>query len=296
MKGWTSVAITLLFVGVCTCFSDSYQTVKIPKISPAGAAIVILADIHGVWNKTNITGSMWTITNPAYHWSIELPGGKCGAVAPVTTTSNRHNCVLSTNAGSVDKKGACDGNVISHGELIHTTSDLRANFGLHNNTDGSMSLIAGYITQASLTNLLINDMVSGYGWIIKNGTNNVAAAVAAEGLDNQLVNTKLARTVLAFDNAGSLVMYNIDGNPANTKGLSLHDLADYILSTHPEIVEAINLRGGTEATVVADGATISHCLVKCQNKHGEVPCKNNKWCQADVSAITCVFNGDGSGK
>ena len=131
---------------------------------------------------------------------------------------------------------------------MQTPGALQPSFGVRE--DGS--LVIGYIGPNELTSKKnpLTQLISGVGWLVRNGRNNVRESVSLESQGPSIEETGSlslfaeiisARTAIGFDARGVVKVVQIDGKSYET-GLSLYQFAD-VLIKHG-LVNAINLDGG----------------------------------------------------
>ncbi len=182
-----------------------------------------LDTIFSVHRKRYLIGSIAYVENPYYTLSVLEPSeaGGCTkkffntARSTVSATSSKrlNGCKLAINAGYFSMaNGQCLGDIVSDGQIIQTTSDQNANFGIRH--DGT--LVVGYIPEEEVLNGSFRQLVSGVVWLVRNGSNYVNESMALECSSHQntgrmatFVNVLSARTAIGHDAQGRIVIANV---------------------------------------------------------------------------------------
>jgi len=142
------------------------------------------------------------------------------------------------NAGFFDMRtGACLGNLVSAGRVLQTSTSVNANFGLR--SDGMY--FVGYQQSSDVTRQDFANLIAGVGWIVRNSSSWVDQTVAIEHPTYDWVNMKAPRTAIGHDAAGALLLFEVDGDEPEQKGLSLYEFADLMIQWGA--VNAVNLDG-----------------------------------------------------
>jgi len=97
------------------------------------------------------------------------------------------------------------------------------------------------------------DITNGVPQLIKNG--KIDITWEQEKASKSFVETRHPRTAVAKLKDGKFLMLTVDGRSESSGGLSLYDLADYLLSLGA--VEAMNLDGGGSTTMFLDGKVVN---------------------------------------
>jgi len=189
--------ISAIFI-ICasTSFLSDYDVFPISDPNPNGKARIHLATLLNItWNNTDITGSIWTLDNPAYHFSIYTTEKGCGVEQATSVTARNRNCVLATNGGLFNRStGACIGNLISDSTILHKGQDMNVNFGIKNDSNNGKSLIMGYVNQTDFLKVPFDNLVSGMGWLVRAGNSFLSKSIVYENIEPRIVHKKLART------------------------------------------------------------------------------------------------------
>ena len=174
-------------------------------------------------------GHIATINNPIKTFSVYEPltDGSCTNVKDIRATvaesskAKHRKCLVSTNAGFFDtKNGRCLGNVVSNGKFVQSSNGVQnANFGIKR--DGS--IVVGYLPDDIVwsKNNKSSDflqLVSGVGWLLRDGELYLDQSKKAECADTQETGTierfftvVSGRTAIGHDNQGRVVIAHIDG-------------------------------------------------------------------------------------
>src|SRR5688572_4454673 len=100
----------------------------------------------------------------------------------------------------------------------------------------------------------MTDLIAGVPQLIKNG--KIDITWEQEKASKTFVETRHPRTAVAKLKDGKFLMVTVDGRqPGGSVGMSLYELADYLLSIGA--VDAMNLDGGGSTTMVLDGKVVN---------------------------------------
>lgn len=98
------------------------------------------------------------------------------------------------------------------------------------------------------------DITNGVPQLIKDG--KIDITWEQEKASRSFVETRHPRTAVAKLKDGKFLMITVDGRSESSGGISLYDLADYLLSLGA--VDAMNLDGGGSTTMFLDGKVVNH--------------------------------------
>jgi len=98
------------------------------------------------------------------------------------------------------------------------------------------------------------DIIGGVPQLIKNG--KVDITWEQEKTNLKFVETRHPRTAVAKLKDGKFLMITVDGRSETSGGISLFDLADYLLTLGA--TDAMNLDGGGSTTMYVDGKVVNH--------------------------------------
>ncbi len=148
-----------------------------------------------------------------------------------------------------------DGYVISLGtEFIGLNPGLVSK--LRNGSKEKMEFrVTNSMKRDLLTKLLsLNaDITNGVSQLIKNG--KIDITWEQEKASKSFVETRHPRTAVAKLKDGKFLMITVDGRSESSGGISLQDLAEYLLSLGA--VDAMNLDGGGSTTMFLDGKVVN---------------------------------------
>lgn len=174
--------------------------------------------------KKLVHGHVALINNPLQTLSVLYPQNKMtcnewsGIRQTVSDTAKEGQCIFAINAGFFNTHTAgCLGNIISNGKLIHDSNGIQnANFGIRR--DGS--IVTGYLSEDDVTeseNPFVQ-LVSGVGWLIRNGQIYLNESKKAECADTEetgtierFFNVVSARSAIGHDQEGKIIILTIDG-------------------------------------------------------------------------------------
>jgi exopolysaccharide biosynthesis protein len=100
----------------------------------------------------------------------------------------------------------------------------------------------------------VEDIVGGVPQLIKNG--KVDVTWEQEKTTKSFVETRHPRTAVAKLKDGKFLMITVDGRSESSGGISLNDLAAYLLELGA--TDAMNLDGGGSTTMFLDGHVVNH--------------------------------------
>lgn len=100
----------------------------------------------------------------------------------------------------------------------------------------------------------LDDITNGVPQLIKNG--KIDITWEQEKTTKSFVETRHPRTAVAKLKDGKFLMITVDGRSESSGGMSLYELADYILSLGA--TDAMNLDGGGSTTMYLDGKVVNH--------------------------------------
>jgi len=213
----------------------------------------------------NTEGFLALVNDPmrTFHFMFTMQNGTC-VRALTSETAIASNCLFATNAGpfNMGNGSACLGNIISNGttfQLINDTS--QQSFGL--SYDGMFYM--GYISVEEIAAIGFRELVTGFDWLVRNGT--VYPAPGGE---------IAPRTGIAWNKEGQLMILEVDGVEVTNRGLTLQQFADWFLEIGA--YNALNLDGGGSSTAFYDGRVID--FPTCHDTPME--------CERAVTTITCV--------
>lgn len=187
---------------------------------------------------------------------VVLPNNTCGEVAKTSATSRQHNCDYATNAGFFDiTHHKCIGNVVSDGQVVDLPGSDTAQIGiLQEQGSGNFSFITGYLPQ-DLKGLKFLQLVSGAGWLVRNGKSYVRQARDLNATSG-FVLEKAPRVALGFyAKNSSVLMLELDGEEDINAGPDLFEMAELLVELGVD--SAVNLDGGGSAVTVSKGEVIS---------------------------------------
>jgi len=224
------------------------------------------------YNDTFLYGHRHSITSPNDHFTILEPGGPGGCNKRTMTTVDQTieghgmDCLVAVNGGFFNREsGECLGNLVSNSAVRNSGLKIPS-FGL---TSGAEYMV-GYFD--SLSDYDFVQLISGVVWLVRNGTNNVKAAIETEydGVQGDFdlagfANVTSARTAIGYDTYGRLVLVEVDGK-TKERGINLFDFADFLIEHH-DLVNAINLDGGGSASVYVNQTVTNYPSDLCEESH-----------------------------
>ena len=263
-------------LSAAAALSDDWESVSFPRTSPA-------------LNTTQWTGRFRT-TGRLYNASlatfdpstfqIALPPQGCVKHGATSTTASYAGCLYATNAGFFDfpPKAACEGNLIVNTSIIQFESSVRTNIAVN-----STHVLVGYASNDTVGLVNAVSLVSGLGWLVRNGLSYVDSSREFPAPPPTFVTEWAPRTGAGVTGDGLGLLLTVDGieGTSQAAGASLYEFADLFVQVGAR--HAMNLDGGGSTTAVKCDASRS-CSV--YNK----PHCDDTWavCERAVTSITCV--------
>lgn len=251
-----------------------------------------------------VRGSVFTLHNPIGRFSIHTTKGpgscQVNTRRKPSETAHAHHCHVSTNGGFFNvQDGTCLGNVVEDGLLIQPSRWRTPVFGIL----ASGEAVIGYIGEAFSLNTTseamdisgkqVLQMVSGLIWLVRDGRNNVRAAVEQEdpraqttGSLQYFAEVRSARTALGIDTQGRIILVVVEGK-TGVDGTNLIQLADVLIDLG--VVSAINLDGGGSSIAVSEDILVNAPSDECQD-HTSRSGKHVFLCERAVTTITCFHD------
>jgi len=228
-----------------------------------------------------ITGYLAIVANPLSHFGIlPAPGSRVSGanyrctLHKTSETATTDGCLYATNAGFFNMQtGACLGHVVHDSQLLQVQYNGNANFGI----DRDGNFISGYLTDEQVRSMGFVELISGRGWLVRNGESVLKESIVKENIDNRFVTIKAPRTAMGYDREGRLMILSVDGEEDIGAGADLHDFTKLLLDLGAS--NAVNLDGGGSGTVFYRGHIIS-----------KPTCDDTpRICERPVTTIVCVY-------
>jgi len=244
---------------------------------------LVKSHITGFYASTNRAYSAFVATFSPNYFSF-YPSTKLGCLELIKTSessSKTYDCEYATNGAfftwDIKTTGSlCLGNLISDGKSWQLPTDGsgtgRANFGITD--DGH--IYTGFIDSNVIHNTKFSQLITGYGWLVRNGHSNVNASQDLTFEPNGFTLEKAPRTAVGVFKNGTMLLLEIDGEEDINYGPDLFETAELLVSLGVE--SAINIDGGGSSTAVSNGVVID--LPTC-NDTPEI-------CERPVANIACV--------
>ncbi|KAL0487793.1 N-acetylglucosamine-1-phosphodiester alpha-N-acetylglucosaminidase [Acrasis kona] len=247
-----------------------------------------------------VNGKYIRLHNPLKHFSILEPANTCKNKTAHTvkeTATKAKKCIVATNAGFFNvHTHECLGNVISNSQLVQSTTNRNANFGITKKGNYYVGYMTPETPKANQDEFV--NLVSGVIWLIRDGKNYVKESeklefegTQASGSINYFVNLRSSRIGLGHDAEGRLVIVQFDGDGNHDKGLNLHELAELMIGMG--VINAINLDGGGSTTVVHHNYVanaVSDGADSCPHLPSDLLFREMIRCERKVTTITCIHN------
>ena len=138
------------------------------------------------------------------------------------------------------------------------------------------AIATGYVNVTDRESMRPWQLMSGQGWIVRNGGSNVESAMDSEdwsiqrtGSAQRFRSIRAPRTALGHDAAGRLILALVDGEEGLWDGVTLDELADIMISLGA--ANAINLDGGGSSSVFVHGALANVPSDDCKEDRWNAP-------------------------
>jgi len=238
-------------------------------------------NLTGSYNSTGRPYKAYLATFPASRFSF-YPSYENGCLELIKTSESSfttYTCEYATNGAffKFDLNGTdslCIGNLISNGKTWQLPTDgtgtKRANFGITKTGD----IVTGFLDENDISSLEFNELITGWGWIVRGGVSNVNSSkdLPTGGFTLE----KAPRTAVGVFKNSSVALLEIDGEEDIQAGPDLFEIAELFVSVGIE--SAINIDGGGSSVSVYKGKVIS-----------EPTCQDTPViCERAVASITCV--------
>jgi len=240
-------------------------------------------------NDSVYQGHHTVIYNPKEMLSVLEPGKPGGCSDRLTNTvaesARQKSCFVAASGGFFNHiTGECYGNVVSNGRIVNTFNGKK-NSGFAIRKDGGVSV--GYFFKSDLYRKDLLHLVSGIGWVLRDGEDYLAKSFEYEqcNLNNvhNFVNLKTSRTFVGYDEHGYVHIVQVDGKTGES-GITLHEAPKLLKSFG--IINAINLNGGGASSFVVNDTLVNYPSNVCHVGGSRVLCPMN------VSTILCVHLPD----
>jgi len=179
--------------------------------------------------------------------------------------------------GSMPSSGSyCIGNLVSDNHIWQLPTDGsgngRANFGVTQRNE----LISGFIDSKFLSENPLAQLMTGWGWLVRNGVNYVNQSADLTYEPNGFTLEKAPRTAVGFFKNGTMILLELDGEEDIFYGPDLFETAEVLVALGVE--SAVNIDGGGSSVSVHNGVVID-----------QPTCKDTpEICERAVASFTCV--------
>jgi exopolysaccharide biosynthesis protein len=173
-----------------------------------------------------------------------------------TTLTNKNGVELVIVKGNIYSIILGIGNAVipENGYIISVSGAMRSLISPRARKSDSVTLIVDWqIPPSFLKDRGKLDVVTGVPQLIKNG--KIDITWEQEKTTKSFVETAHPRTAVAKLKDGNLLLLTADGRTESSGGLSLNDLASYLLELGA--VDAMNLDGGGSTTMYVDGKVVN---------------------------------------
>lgn len=182
----------------------------------------------------------------------------------VTTLTDNNGLEISVSNGKIiqisDGKGSS--RISANGFVLSATGKIKEELFKNLKIGDTVSVASALsyyphnepIDQSNSKPAFAEDVVSGVPQLIKNG--KIDIDYEAEKTNKAFVETHHPRTAVARLKDGKFLMVAVDGRSEESGGISLPDLAAFLLEMGA--TEAMNLDGGGSTTMFLDGKIVNH--------------------------------------
>jgi hypothetical protein len=229
---------------------------------------------HGKFRTTARAYNASLAVFDARDWSVALPPSGCTKHSVTSASARGAGCAYATNAGFFDfpPHAACEGNLALAGAVLQYQTPSRTNVAVN----GTHALV-GYSTSGTVAASAVSSLVSGLGWLVRDGADYVKSA-REYSAGNSFFTEKAPRTGAGWRADGAGLLLTVDGieGTSAAAGADLFEFTDLLIELGA--VAAMNLDGGGSTTAALHGQVYNtpHC--------------GDSWtvCERDVTSITCV--------
>jgi N-acetylglucosamine-1-phosphodiester alpha-N-acetylglucosaminidase len=239
--------------------------------------------IEGKYNSTGRPYSAYVAIFPASKFSFYPPvtEGCKKLVQTSVSSSTTYDCEYATNGAfftwDMPESGSlCIGNLVSDGKIWQLPTDgsgtKRANLGLTSNNEVQL----GFVDSTIIANTNYTQLITGWGWLVRNGVNNVNVSQDLSYQPGGFTLEKAPRTSVGVFANGTMILLEIDGEEDINAGPDLFEVAELLVSLN--VYAAVNIDGGGSSVSVKNGQVVS------QPTCDDTP----KICERAVASIACV--------
>ena len=229
-----------------------------------------------VINGQLVHGHVFQVENPVGHFHVNQPLNNCPGMIRAAVSAQKAHCAGAMNAGFFNiYTGQCLGNLVSQGAVIQAPGGKNAMFGLTK----TGQFVAGYLSLSNITDNSFEELVTGIGFLVRNGANWVEKAIVEEEVDFNFVYEKAPRVAVGVKSDGTLLMVEVDGDEAVMAGVDLFEMADLMVAYGAQM--AVNLDGGGSATVYYGGKVVNNFSDWC-------PAAFGRRCERSVTSYLCI--------
>jgi len=204
----------------------------------------------------------------------------CVKLMKTSLSSQLAKCEYATNGAffymSGNYSSLCIGNLISDGKEWQLPTDgtgtNRANFGITEDN----RIISGFINSSIIQSSKFAQLVTGWGWLVRNGVSNVFNSQDLSFEPTGFTYEKAPRTSVGYFKNGSMILLEIDGEEDILYGPDLFETAELLVSLGVE--GAINIDGGGSSVSVYNGKVIDYPT--CSD--------TSEMCERHVASFACV--------
>lgn len=193
------------------------------------------------------------------------------------SSSENYDCEYATNGGffvmgaKQHDDNLCIGNLVGDGTVYVYDGMDYCNFGI----TADNRVVMGYLDDSSSASMNFTQLLSGRGWLVRNGKSAVANSTDLD-LNSQFVLEKAPRTAVGLFPNGTAVLFEVDGEEDIEAGPDLYEMAELLVDIGIE--SAVNLDGGGSSVSVHDGEVVS--APTCAD--------TSVICEREVQSIACV--------
>lgn len=239
--------------------------------------------IKGNYKSTGREYSGFVAVFPPRRFSF-YPAVKEGCLELVKTTNsstNFYDCEYATNGAfftwDITTTGSlCIGNLVSDSKIWQLPTDgsgtNRANIGI----TSDHKFITGFINSTTIATTSFTQLVTGWGWLVRHGVNNVNASQDLSYSEGGFTLEKAPRTAVGHFANGTMILLEVDGEEDINAGPDLFEMGELLEGLGVE--SAVNIDGGGSSVSVLNGQIID-----------QPTCKDTpEICERAVASITCV--------
>jgi hypothetical protein len=245
------------------------------------------------WDRRTYVAHIATSHRPLREFNVLPPAGGCGNTSTPfeSAAAAGIRCRVATNGGFFDPNAAphsCFGVAWNRRRPLFRGNVTRvAVFGTRRKAKID-SFITGYLNNTDIDRLHPDSLISGQGWLVRNGKSFLDEALKVEdftlqrsGSGHYFAGLKAPRLAIGHDIDGKLLLVAIDGDEKFGEGVDLWEFASILLRFG--VWNAINLDGGGSVSFAVNGIVANVPSDACESTN-----ERRVNCVRSVATAVCL--------